>query len=101
MPSLKWAIFIGVALAIIVSIIEHRRWKALHERNTMLNGIMPRIGRDRYPVSRDFGYELKCLTSGCPYNDKRGQCACPASVKIQTDGRCGLWEEFKAKEKGK
>lgn len=62
----------------------------------MLNGIFPRI--NRYPISRDFGYELKCIVSACPYNDKRGQCACPASVEIRADGRCGLFEEYREKK---
>lgn len=73
------------------------------EEKTMLNGIFPRIlhrydSPGRYPGSRDFATELKCQTSVCPYNDKRCQCVCPASVEIGADGRCGLYEEYKAKE---
>ena len=59
------------------------------------HGLMPNT---QFPMSRDFGSDLECRTSDCTFNNKRGNCSCPSSVKI-VGGKCELYFKTKTMKK--
>lgn len=61
------------------------------------------LGGGGYPMSRDFGVDIKCSCTDC-YLHSSGSCSSPAAVEMGANGKCRVFtkqQETEAKEKKK